>query len=166
MIKLVLLLLAGTAGGLAGARLRLPGGIIMCSMLAVIALKMALSEDIAVPGSVNLFFQIIIGVMVGASFQPEMLHHLKPIALPVVLSTLLLVGIGLLVSVLLVHFGVLDIASAYLSSSPGAMSAMLGLAVDSQANLPVVMAFHFFRVFFVILTAPVILHVLERAFIR
>ena len=50
----------------------------------------------------------------------------------------------------------LDMGTAYLGTSPGALSALVVLAFDSQAQPMLVVCFHFFRVVFIILTAPLI----------
>jgi uncharacterized membrane protein AbrB (regulator of aidB expression) len=50
----------------------------------------------------------------------------------------------------------LDIGTAYLGTSPGAMSALIVLALESEAQPMLVVCFHFIRVVFVILTAPLI----------
>ncbi len=55
----------------------------------------------------------------------------------------------------------MDGTTAYLSTSPGAMSALISLAVESAGHPTVVMAFHFFRVVFIILTAPLIFQLLR-----
>jgi hypothetical protein len=52
--------------------------------------------------------------------------------------------------------GLLDFGTAYLGTSPGAMSALIVMALDSGAQPMLVVCFHFFRVVFVILTAPLI----------
>jgi uncharacterized membrane protein AbrB (regulator of aidB expression) len=86
------------------------------------------------------------------------------ILLPVVASTVILVAGGLLVCLVLVKTGVLDLPTAYLSTSPGAMSVLVSLAVESQANPPVVLAFHFFRLAFIIVTAPLVFHLIQSWF--
>jgi len=41
------------------------------------------------------------------------------------------------------------------------MSVLVSLAVESQANPPVVLAFQFFRVIFIIVTAPLVFHLIR-----
>jgi hypothetical protein len=55
----------------------------------------------------------------------------------------------------------LDPGTAYLGTSPGAMSALIVLAIDNPAKEALVVCFHFFRVVFIILTAPIILKYLS-----
>ena len=68
-----------------------------------------------------------------------------------------LVGVGILLSIIFTRMGVLDAPSAYLGTSPGAMSALIVLAFESGSSATLVVCFHFFRVVFVILTAPLFL---------
>jgi uncharacterized membrane protein AbrB (regulator of aidB expression) len=46
--------------------------------------------------------------------------------------------------------------TAYIGTSPGAMSALIVLALDSGAQPMLVVCFHFVRVVLILLTAPLI----------
>jgi membrane AbrB-like protein len=94
-------------------------------------------------------------------FKPQMLEQLSQLILPVIISSLALVLTGILVTAVFHKLGLMDTPTAYMATSPGAMTAMVGLASDTKANLPVVLAFHFFRLFSVIATAPLILKFLN-----
>jgi uncharacterized membrane protein AbrB (regulator of aidB expression) len=74
--------------------------------------------------------------------------------IPVIVSTLVLVGTGLLLALIFKKLGMLDMVTGYIGTSPGAMSAMIPLAVETEINPVLVVCFHFFRVVFVLLTAP------------
>ena len=155
-------LVVGVLGGYIGSRLKLPGGVMVGAMVAVILFKVLANTKWGdVPGGYTFMVQILIGVMVGAGYNKEVAGLFSSLALPVVISTLVLVGAGLLMSVILMKFGVMDGTTAYLSTSPGAMSALISLAGESAAHPTVVMAFHFFRVVFIILTAPLIFQLLR-----
>ena len=77
-------------------------------------------------------------------------------------STLLLVGTGLLLSFVFERMGLLDMGTAYLGTSPGAMSALIVLALESGKDAAVITCFHFFRVIFIILTLPIIYKYVSR----
>jgi membrane AbrB-like protein len=81
---------------------------------------------------------------------------MKKIAIPVIISCVVLVGTGVILAVVFTRLGLLDIGTAYLGTSPGAMSALIVLALESEAQPMLVVCFHFIRVVFVILTAPLI----------
>ncbi len=147
----------GTLGGVAGARLKIPAGSLIVAMLTIIAFKLVTKAHWDMPKGFNFVLQVALGIMVGASFQPAMLPVLKKIFFPVLTSTVTLVGVGILLAIVFTRLGVLDAPAAYLSTSPGAMSALIVLAFESGASATLVVCFHFFRVVFVILTAPLFL---------
>ncbi len=146
----------GLIGGLIGAKLKIPAGALIGAMLAIILFKMFTKLHWETPKSFTFVLQIFLGIMVGASFQPELMQAMKKIALPVVISCIVLVVTGALLAVIFAKLGLLDIGTAYLGTSPGAMSALVVLALDSPAQPMLVVCFHFFRVIFVVLTAPLI----------
>lgn len=147
----------GIIGGLTGSRLKIPAGSLIVAMLTIMAFKLITKTDWAMPKGFNFFLQIALGIMVGASFQPDMVPALKKLFFPVLASTVTLVGMGILLSIIFTRMGILDAPSAYLGTSPGAMSALIVLAFDSGSSVTLVVCFHFFRVVFVILTAPLLL---------
>ncbi|MBN2514523.1 MAG: AbrB family transcriptional regulator [Deltaproteobacteria bacterium] len=163
---LLIYLVVGTAGGLLGYRLKVTGGTLIGAMLAVIAFKMLVQKDFDIPKSYTFVIQILIGIMVGISYSPDMNKLFAKIAVPVIISTLVLVAAGLGICIALIKTGLLDSSTSYLSTSPGAMVAMISLAAESKANSPVVLAFHFFRIVFIILTAPLIFHFIHYLFGR
>ena len=146
----------GLIGGLIGAKLKIPAGTLIGAMLAIILFKMVTKLHWETPKNFTFVLQVFLGIMVGASFQPELMQAMKKIALPVVISCVVLVVTGALLAVIFAKLGLLDIGTAYLGTSPGAMSALVVLALDSPAQPMLVVCFHFFRVIFVILTAPLI----------
>jgi uncharacterized protein len=154
-------LLLGTVGGLLGSRVKITGGTILGAMLAVIIYKVLADKPWPIPKGYTLFVQILIGVMVGASYTPEIGRMLLKIAFPIIVSTLVLVIAGFLTSLLLAKMGVLDAPTAYLGTSPGAMSALISLAADSEAHPAVVAAFHFVRVVFILVTAPLMFYLMR-----
>ena len=146
----------GLVGGALGAKLKIPAGALIGAMLTIIVFKMALKMHWEIPKGFTFALQVFLGIMVGASFQPELLHIMKKVALPVIISCVVLVGTGILMAVIFTRLGLLDVGTAYLGTSPGAMSALTVMAFDSGAQPMLVVCFHFVRVVFVILTAPLI----------
>lgn len=149
-------LCVGTLGGFCGYKLKIPAGTLVGAMLAVIVTKIVLKSYWEMPKGFTFVIQILLGVMVGAMYNPSIIKMLNKIAIPVVSSTVVLMGVGILLSLIFTKLGLLDIGTAYLGTSPGAMSALIPLAFDSQADASLVVCFHFFRVVFIVLTAPII----------
>ena len=146
----------GLLGGLLGAKLKIPAGALIGAMLTIIFFKMFMRVHWEIPRSLTFALQVFLGIMVGASFQPELVQTMKKIALPVIISCVVLVGTGVILAVVFTRLGMLDIGTAYLGTSPGAMSALVVLALESEAQPMLVVCFHFMRLVFVILTAPLI----------
>ena len=92
----------------------------------------------------------------GIGYDLEMSNVFRKLLLPVICSTLVLVCVSLFITIVLVKLQVLDIPTAYLSTSPGAMSALVALSLDSPAYTSIVVTFHFFRIVFIICTAPLV----------
>jgi len=146
----------GLLGGFLGAKLKIPAGALIGAMLTIIFFKIFMKVHWEIPRSFTFALQVFLGIMVGASFQPELVQTMKKIALPVIISCVVLVGTGVILAAVFTRLGMLDIGTAYLGTSPGAMSALIVLALESEAQPMLVVCFHFIRVVFVILTAPLI----------
>jgi membrane AbrB-like protein len=153
-----LYLAVGTACGYIGHRLEVTGGVIVCAMLGVLTLRIVLNHDVPLPKSFQFGVQVLVGVMVGATYSPSMAKVFPKIILPVISSTMVLVIAGLLVGLVLNKIGILDISTSYLGTSPGGMAALVALATDADANPTVVAVFHFFRLVFILVTAPLVFH--------
>jgi membrane AbrB-like protein len=151
----------GAIGGLVGSKLKLPGGIIIGSMLSVIICKLIKDSQWEMPGSIGFMTQVLVGVLVASTFQPAMLRELKAIALPVILSSLMLISAGGLLAIVISRLHLLDPATAYIATSPGAMTALIPLSMDGNGNPLIVTCFHFFRLLFILFTAPWILKTLS-----
>ena len=146
----------GLLGGLLGAKLKIPAGALIGAMLTIIFFKIFMKVHWDIPRSFTFVLQVFLGIMVGESFQPELVQVMKKIAIPVIISCVVLVGTGVILAVVFTRLGLVDIGTAYLGTSPGAMSALIVLALESEAQPMLVVCFHFIRVVFVILTAPLI----------
>lgn len=158
--NLVMFTVVGLAGGFVGQKLRIPAGALIGALLAVIVLKLILKSEWALPKNVVFLLQVAVGVMVGATFHPSLLPTFYKIIVPVIVSCLVLVISGLLIAFIFSKMGIMDFSTGYLGTSPGAMTVLLVLALENNANATVITCFHLFRVIFVILTAPLILKVI------
>ena len=147
-------LIVGTVGGLIGFKLRFPGSILICAAVLVIIAKMITQSSWSAHGSFQIGIQILLGVLIGTRYNPEIGKMISQMTMPIITSTIVLVGVGLVFSIILARLGILDASTAYLSTSPGAMSALLTLSLGTDTQTTVLAAFHFFRVIFIILTAP------------
>ena len=159
LTHLLLILGAALAGGLLANRLNIPGSVIIGAMLGVIALKLALAMPLVLPKQWNLFIQIIVGATVGSRFSPDMLHQLKHYALPILTSALLLIIVGGVMAIIFTKFWGIDPGTAFISTSPGAMTAMTGMAGGLNVDIFLVLTFHITRVILVLLLAPIMMRI-------
>ena len=157
MKLLLIFLAAGSLGGLAGGAIKVPGGTLIGAMVAVIAVKAWGAYEFEAPPIYMFAVQVLVGVMVGVKYTPEMAALALKLFKPVLASTIVLVGSGVILSIIFSKFLALDPATSYLATSPGAMTSLVPLAAEAEADAALVAAFHFFRLVFIIITAPLIL---------
>ena len=131
---LALYLWIGFLGGMVGLQAKFPGSVIIGSMIAVILVRVWIQSSWSPHHHFNVAIQILLGVLVGTRYNPNFGKMFRKILFPVICSTLVLVIAGLLVAVVLVKINILDIHTPYLSTSPGAFSALLTLSLDSRAD--------------------------------
>ena len=156
-LVLLFYIVVGLVGGLAGVKLKIPAGAMVGALVAVIAMKLILQSEWVAPKGFGFFLQVMLGVLVGATFQPSMMGTFTKLILPIFISSAVLVGTGLIMAIVFYRLGLLDLGTGYLGSSPGAMTALVVLALDSNVNAMVITCFHLFRLIFVMLTAPLII---------
>ena len=113
------------------------------------------------PKSFGFMVQMLLGVMVASTFHPDMLKTLRTVVIPVVVSSVALIGAGGIVAIIFYRLNLLGASTAYIATSPGAMSALVAMSLDGSANPVVVTCFHFFRLIFILLTAPWIFKILS-----
>jgi len=147
--NLALYLGVGLLGGAVGLQLKFPGSVIIGSTLAVLMVKILLKSPWSPHQHINVGIQIMLGIFIGTRYSPELGRMLLKVIFPVIFS------------IILVKLHILDIPTAYLSTSPGAFSALVTLSLDSNADPSIVAAFHFFRVVFIFITAPIIFNVMQ-----
>ncbi|MGE4297817.1 MAG: AbrB family transcriptional regulator [Desulfovibrionaceae bacterium] len=161
LTNILLTLAAATGGGLIMTRFKMPGGVLIGAMVAVVALKYLRGAPMPLPTGSKLILEILVGASVGVMFENEMIPVLKTVMGPVFISAFAVIAVGLIVAVFMIKMGLLDPGTAYISTSPGAMTAMLGMATSLEVNVPIVLVFHFVRIMLIIATAPLILKVMR-----
>lgn len=159
--SVIMLMCAGFVGGWLGHLSKVPSGPLLGALLAVILLKLAGPPTQPLPWSFKFVGQVMIGILIGAGFHREMLPQLQKLWLPVFVSALLLIGVGVVTAIIMAKFKVLDLTTLYLSTSPGGMTALVTIAVDEGAAAPVVVLFHFTRLLLVVFSAPMVIQLLK-----
>lgn len=159
-VNLSIYLVVGFAGGLIGLYSRVPAGTMLGAVLAVVSFKYYLNVSWATPKAYGFIGQVCLGVLVALTYTPGMVEKLSNIFMPMLFSTLMLIICGIVLAVVMVKWCSMDLATAFIATSPGGMSALVPMAVDMKVNPTLIASFHFFRIFLVVLTAPVIFKII------
>lgn len=159
VFQVILIFAAALAGGFLAARLRLPGGVIIGAMLSVLLLKYLIATPISMPKNWSFLLQVVVGATVASRFKPEMVEQLQAMALPMLTSAIVLILCGGVLAFLFARFWGVDPVTAYISTSPGAMTALTGMAGGMQVDAFMVLTFHIIRVLLVLLLSPLIIRV-------
>ena len=163
MSSLLVIVLAGIAGGLLFHVLGVPGGPMTGSILAVIIVKCLIAlPPASIPRPVQVTVYICLGIIVGNMFKPEMLLVVGNTWPVLIFSTLIILAAGIVSAIMVVHLGKLDPPSAYLATTPGGLNVVLGLAADMGPNAPIVMAYQMVRLYTIILTVPIAVKLLTK----
>jgi uncharacterized protein len=160
MIRVLLVLAAAAAGGLAARATNVPGGLIVGAMVGAGAVSLLSGEvEIAIPGPVQTGAMIVIGAIIGVQLTPSVVASLPRIVVPAVLSALVIIACGVAIAYVLGALGVAP-PGVLLATSPGALSVIGALAIERGTGPVEVAVFHTVRIVLVILTMPLILSLL------
>lgn len=163
ILRLVLVFAIGAAGGLGATALRIPGGGVIGSMLAVAVANLALiPEDVTVPQYYRMAAQIIIGVVIGSGITREALVLLKGRLLLALLLPLGLMANGILFAWLLKRFAGVDVITALFSTAPAGMADMTAMAISQGGDGLTVSSFHLIRIALTVLLMPFLARFLEK----
>ena len=155
-MRIVMTLVAAAAVGYLFDRLNVPGGTIIGAMVGAAAYSLIVGgADITLPPPMVSAAYVVIGAVIGSTITRDVVRELQHIALPAVLSAAVLIGVGLLIALVLRWTGVAP-EGVILATSPGALSAMAGVATDQGNGVPVAV-FHTVRVVLVLISLPLLL---------
>ncbi len=154
MLQIIMLLVSGTAIGCLFHYLNIPGGCMLGAVAGAIAVKVFFTADVSVPPFLYNAIQIGMGICVGAMFSVELLPTMKSQLPIMLLSTSILLLAGLAAAFLVLHTTDLDVISSILSTSPGGLNAVVGMA-EANEHMPKILAFQMTRLYMVIFMVPV-----------
>lgn len=155
-------LLAATAGGLLLRWTGLQGGLAIGAMLgAALFTVLRGADEIAVPGVAQDGALIVLGAVIGAGVTRSVLVDLRALLLPAVLASLAIILAGIAIALALRWFGV-GPTEDVLATSPGALSAVIAVAVDRGVAPAEVALFHLVRLLMVLATLPLVVLLLPR----
>lgn len=155
-------LLAAAVTGVVAQRLAVPGGIILGAMVGAGAVTLASGQSVVIPGPLRDAAFVVVGAAIGVLLTRQAVRSLGPVLLPAVVSALLMVAAGLLIAYLLRALGIAPPGDV-LATSPGALSVMSAMAVEQGTGAVEVALFHLVRIVLVILSLPLLVHLLRSA---
>lgn len=142
---------------------RLPAGALLIPLVLGTILQLTDVLHVALPGWFTALAMAAIGGYVGLRFdRPTVLYVLKRLP-TMICCSLLLIAVSAVLAygiALMLHK---DYLSVYLATSPGGLDSMAIIAVDSQADVSLVLAMQALRLFTVIVVGPFLVKwVIER----
>ena len=146
-------LVVGTAGGALFAWLNLPLAWMLGAMVATTVASLG-GAKLHVPGPMRSIMVAVLGVLLGASFTPEILDKAREWPLTI---GFLVLHLGILVAALFFYFHRivgLDPPTAYFSAAPGGLSEMVIAGGAMGADDRTVALVHASRVLLVVLAIP------------
>lgn len=143
-------LLLGLGGGLVFAWLHLPGGLISGAMITVAVAALA-GRPLGMPPLLTQTVLVLLGISLGSLVSRQMLHDMSAYPLTITLLALATLCVMLGSAIYLQRIHGWDRTSALLAASPGALSQIVMLATERNANVAGIAVVQTIRV--IILTA-------------
>lgn len=155
-------LLGGLAGGALLTLLHMPAGGIVGAVAGSAAVS-AVRARPPVSAHVRLIGMILLGCAAGVRLEPKTLHTLLHLAIPLLVSVVLLLLVDALLAALLSRKYGIDPVTALLACAPGGVSEIAVVAENVGARTGIVIAVHVVRVVAVVVVAlPLLLVILSR----
>ena len=151
--------LAGATVGLLAERFKVPGGLILGSMVGAAGFSLARDLQVTTPRWLQSVAFIIIGSAIGTLVTRDFVRDLKGLAIPALLAAVLIIGSGIAIALLLRWMGIAPPSDA-LATSPGALSFMSAAALEQGRGAVEVATFHVVRVILVMLSLPLLRYLL------
>jgi membrane AbrB-like protein len=152
----VLVSVLGLSGWHLASRLRLPAAAILGPMVFVGVGAYLGLVDIALPFEVTVTLKIIVGAFIGCRVSRKNVAQILSMGRLVALATVWMIVSALLIGFLLTLVSDIDLATALLGGSPGAVSQMSLLAVSLDAEPALVVSLQVFRLTVTAMCVPLI----------
>ena len=150
----------GLVGALIFVYLKTPLPWVLGSMTATTIAALA-GMRISVPSVVRTPMVLVVGVVVGATFTPDVLVRF-PEWWPTVVGLLILGAVsGVLCIAYLRAFTDFDMPTAYFSGMPGGLVEMVTLGEDHGADVRAIALMHSVRILIIVFAVPIIVSLIE-----
>lgn len=144
MIDFMLTLCIGAVIGYTFFKLKVPGGMMVGSIVGVSALNI-LTGHALMPATAKLSAQIIAGAFIGVSVEKEDLIRLKKIWRPAITLVSGMMILNLISGYLIYKFSPLDLVTSLMCAVPGGMSDIPIISADMGADASKVAVMQFIR---------------------
>ncbi len=145
-------------GGLLAQHWRVPGGVMMGSMLAVAAYALLVgAEPTLVPDPLLTGAQIVLGATLGLGFTMGTVRQIQAMLLPSLLTLILLLLLSFGLGMVLAWLAGIDLATGLFSMAPGGMNYIAATAQATGANGGVVAVIHLIRIIMTIVLMPLMI---------
>lgn len=158
--RLLITFLVALPCGLAGYFLKIPAGVLVFSMTAVVVYNLA-SGKAYMPVNVKKGAQILAGAVVGARMTMTDFLGMGDMFLSLIVLILSYLGITFLLSFLFHKVFHMDLATAMFAFCPGGSTDMALVAEDMGAQVPIVVVSQSLRVILVIALFPLLSQILS-----
>lgn len=139
-------LVAGYVLGAVSERLRLQNGHLLTPIFLGAALTMSGVQLSAVPHWMTSFAQLMFGLVLGARYERAFFVRYKLFLPFAIANSVFVLAASVVVAIFLAWAFDLPIATMILATAPGGMPEMTIVAQALQVGVPVVVAFHLFRI--------------------
>lgn len=155
-------LVAATVGGVLLRLTGLQGGLALGAMLgAALFTVLRAGEAVPVPPLAQDAALVVLGAVIGAGVTRAVLADLRALLLPAAIAAVAIILAGIAIALALRWFGVAP-ADDVLATSPGALSAVIAVAVDRGVAPAEVALFHLVRLLMVLGTLPLVVLLLPK----
>ena len=156
-------LVAATVGGVLLRLTGLQGGLAIGAMLGAAAFTVVRGQDaVPVPPLAQDAALVVLGAVIGAGVTRSVLSDLRALLLPALVAGAAIILAGIAIALALRWFGVAP-GDDVLATSPGALSAVVAVAVDRGVAPAEVALFHLVRLLMVLATLPLVVLLLPRS---
>ncbi|HSP48496.1 MAG TPA: AbrB family transcriptional regulator, partial [Clostridiaceae bacterium] len=160
MVDFGLTILCGFLGGLALHRLKVPGGMMLGSVIAVAFLNIQTSH-VFMPGAFRTIAQIIAGAYIGMSVDKKDVGRIRELLKPTLFLLMSLFLTNLVIGYLMYLVSPMDLLTALLAAVPGGISDTPLIAADMGADVAKVTVLQFMRLIAGIGLIPVIVKLID-----
>jgi membrane AbrB-like protein len=161
-MQIVALVVVSTAAALGAHRLRMPGGLIFGSMISSAILHGTGLITVTLPPWLAILAFVVLGALTGTRFSNMDVRMLRHLAAAAFGALVVSVGVATACAVTAAWILTMDHGPMVIAYAPGAIDAMMVLALALNYDAAFVGAHHLARFMLVLITMPAIVGIMRR----